>query len=501
MGATVAATPVVGPSRRLGTIELRTWALMCVALGISYRLAFGWTTPLWLDETFTAVIATTPDFSGLLRWMLGEVSGPAFYLPAWIFEKLLGDTNVALRAPWLAASIATPLFVWWRGHRDAQVRWVWAALIALWLPALGQASEARPYALLLLLGCLQTMAFVRMMARPATATALPWAIVSALAILTHYHAIFIAALQGFFYLALGGRAAWRSWPAAFVFVPVIGWMAVHLPFVLRLMAPGNTWFPAWTPLDLIAVYADMVGAGALGVPILALIVHQNAQAARALTNGQPTDYSRGEIALAASALLAMAIVCVTALVKPSFTPRYLIPACPALLYSVALVAVRLRIRRALAVRALLALFAVSAIVAGARRLDEPRLDKRMYFNFENPTAWIMQRRVERLVFLWDNPTADASPAHSLAPVGSFFFKRANAPVDVVIPRMSVDADPNFVLPRIANRTSDAIIWTYDIQTPRTRGARHPARIATLGARFECRDFGYRDIAVVACRPK
>ena len=470
----------------LDTIDLRALALAGIALSIAFRLAFGMDAPLWLDETFTGAIAAAPDFAAWLSWSLSELSGPAYYFPLWVWEKLAGESNVALRLPSLAASIAAPIFVWRYGHRDRDVRMVWAALLALWFPGLEYATEARPYAWLLLLGAAQASAFFHMATLPGARAALPWAIVTALAILTKYYALPIAGLQALGYLVLQRGAAWRAWPAALVFVPVAAWSAVHLPFVLRIMSPTHAWFASWSVGELLGAFTSIVGAGFLGGPLLALIGWR----LRAMT--------RAEQALALSALGAMAFVFALALLRPSFTPRYLIPYVPALLATLAIVLVRLDWRRDFAIRAVLAVFASAVLITGVLRLGEPRFDRRYGFNFEEPTAWLRARPVDRLIFLWDNPTASAGDPARLAEVGSYFFRRSGQSVPTIVPALPATADPNIALAALATRPGDAILWAYDVNVPATRGARFPAKLQHA---FDCRDFGRGGIIVLACRQR
>ncbi|MCA1654835.1 MAG: hypothetical protein LC656_11900 [Sphingomonadales bacterium] len=96
--------------------------LAALPLGIDARISAGWFLPLWFDEVFTGTIAGQATAAGLLKWCLSELTGPAFYVPMWLWAKVAGVGDGALRAPALALSIAAPLLIAWRGHPDRRVR-------------------------------------------------------------------------------------------------------------------------------------------------------------------------------------------------------------------------------------------------------------------------------------------------------------------------------------------------------------------------------------------
>jgi len=74
-------------------------------------LAAGLPAPLWLDENFSAAIATQPTFNGLLEWCLSELSGPLYYSVLWSWEKVAGNENIALRIPSMLFCVAAPAFL------------------------------------------------------------------------------------------------------------------------------------------------------------------------------------------------------------------------------------------------------------------------------------------------------------------------------------------------------------------------------------------------------
>ncbi len=339
-----------------------------------------------------------------------------------------------------------------------------------------------------------------MMRAPGTRTALAWSAISTLAVLTHYHALVITALQGLAYLAFGGRKAWRGWPGALPFLLAAAWMSFHLPFILQFAKPQYAWYQRLGPDALFFVPFVLLGAGLpAGCLLLAIGATWIGQGWRAATGRATFPYTRAETMLVASGVVAFGIVFGIGFLRPSFTPRYVLPYMPAILFGIALWARRLGAgwwpRSGIVLLALASALGIAVLVV---RLADPRSDHRYGYNFEEPSAWLRARGVERLVFLLDGPSAAVIRTDYLRQVGGFFLLRDGRPIPTVALRLTGDADPNRALLAAARGTGDGILWAYDTNVPFTRGTRHPARIATIDPRWSCKDFGGGSIHVVAC---
>lgn len=492
------------PSRAPSDLQRDLLPLLCwtaLAIGLACRLLAGIDAPLWLDETFSAAIASQQSLHGLVRWMLTELSGPTYYSLLYLWEKIVGNGNVALRLPSLAMSIATPLLILWRGHPDRQVRIIWAAVTALSVIGFDSATQARPYALLFLLSTVQAIAFVRLMDSPRTATALLWTAISALMVLTHYHAAVICGLQGIAYLAVCRSRALRTWPALLPLLPVVLWMAWHLPFIFSYSGTDAVWYGTLGLDALWLIPSLLTGLTWPGVILLAAMLGSFVFDMIAAFRGRDRwPYSAGETALVASGMLAIAIVMGIGFLIPSFTARYVLPYVPALLAGVALWARRMAKPVPMIAAPLLCMMIGSAAAQLAGYIRDPQADIRYVFNFEQPSAWIARHGADRLVFLWDSPTAVLDdPDGHIASVGGFFLHRAGIPAQVVVPRWPRTGDPNRLLLDVAGNTPrTAILWAYDASVPRTRGRTHPSRIQQIDGAWDCRDFGRPPIAVIAC---
>lgn len=465
---------------------------IAIGIGVARRLILAPDGPLTLDESWTGAIAAAADLSTLVDRCLAELSGPVYYGLVWAWAQLAGTENAMLRLPSLAAALATPLLVLRWGHPDRTTRRLWAGLIAVWLPATLFAAEARPYSLVLLLGTAQVCALIHLLRQPSRRRAWAWAALAALSILTHYHALPVTALQGLLIMSRG-RQAWRCWPALAAFLPVVGWMAIHLPTLLTFAAPGGNWYVRADPADLATIVPTaMFGFAPLGYVLLAGF------ALSAIANGPLTPQRRRDLAVALTGVVAVALLVVLALVRPSFSPRYLLPAMPPILFGLAAWGAAWSRRRPWLPVALLSAFLLLACAeAGARRTPPAPRDGAE--SFEPASAALAATGPRRLIVFFDGPgTINADPA-LLRDVGGFFVRRAGRSVTVIAPAFAdPGVDPNRALPSLADRPDDAILWIYGAATPGTHGARFPAAIERHDGRFRCRDFGVGSLAVIAC---
>lgn len=482
--------------------SLRTIVGLALVIGVFGRLVAGWQAPLWLDETFTATIASQNSAKGLFDWLLHELSGPAFYLPQWAWAQLAGESNVAQRIPSVVYSLAAPALVLWRGHPDRRTRMIWAAVLALWPLGCAHATEARPYALLVLIATAQAITFHRLLADVTLPRACFWVAISGIGVLTHYYMIVIATVQGLLLLASAPRAALRSWPALLLLLPVFAWMSVHLPAVLAF-ASGSTWYNyvivAWLRQLPNAVFGFWPFSEALAVGMVGTAALAGLPKLAAPTPVPPRV--RADALLILSGLATIAIVVGWAMFNRSFTPRYLLLFAPPVLFGVACwlnwLDSHLRPRYSAVV---LLLLCVSTTVQLVARFNHPENDIRSALSFERASDWLRERgATRRLIFFWDNPTADSANRALIAEVGGYFLRRAGDHPEVVLPAMPRAVDPNTRLLAMAGADRGAgILWLYDTAVPHTRGRRFPHRIDAIDPRWRCHDFGRGNITVLAC---
>ncbi|MFC3440974.1 hypothetical protein ACFOKF_07150 [Sphingobium rhizovicinum] len=475
------------------------WTALVV--GLACRLFSGMNAPLWFDETFSAVIATQPDIAHLVRWMLRELSGPTYYSMLFAWQQVVGDSNVALRLPSLILSIATPLLILWRGYPDRQVRMIWAAVTALSVIGFDSATQARPYALLFLLATAHAIAFLRLIEQPDLRRAFWWTGLSALTVLTHYHAAVICGIQGIAYLAIRPRQAIRTWPALLPLVPMTAWMAFHLPFILSFTNKDTVWYGTLGLDALWLIPSLLTGLAWPGVLLLGAMAASFVHDMIAARRGKAAwPYSAAQTALVGSGLIAVTIVMSMGFLVPSFTARYILPYVPALLAGVAFWIRRMGKAAPLIAAPMLCLMTGSAAAQLAGYVRAPEEDFRYAFNFEQPSQWIAAHGARQLVMLWDSPTAGLDdPDGHMAQVGGYFLRRDGHPMPVTAPPWPRRGDPNRLLLQLAGeRPHSAILWAYDASVPGTRGQAHPWAISRIDPRWQCRDFGRAPITVLAC---
>ncbi|MDE2596942.1 MAG: hypothetical protein KGL44_08700 [Sphingomonadales bacterium] len=454
------------------------------------------------DETYTFVIASQPTFGGFVDWVSQELGGPLYYLLAWLWEKLVGLDHPLMRLPSLLALAAIPVLVL-RGHvLDWRTRLVWAALLALWLPGLSIGTLARSYALLLLLGTAQAIAFVALLRDPEPRRAALWLGVSVLAVLTHYHAGVISLIQGLIFVARAPRVALRSWPAGLLLVPLIACFAAQVAFLTRYAQPGNNWYQLVQPGDLVAIAATAVGLGVLFLPLAFDSLAATARRLRDHVAGErPLDWPVALTVLSgvSAAVAVVAAGCFT----PSFAPRYLLPYVPAILLGIACQIESFDRRWRFGSATLMLWVIVLAVAWQGVPFARSETRDTASFTLQPPSDWLAAMGSgQRLVLYCDNPTAGmASVRRQLVSIGRYGLERAGVhDPQVTIPAALVPgADPNRVIPQLAAQARASLIWSYDKTVPGTLGIAHPFAGSPPG--WTCRTFGNGVSIQVACLPQ
>ena len=157
----------------------------------------------WLDEVFT-VDLVTEDLWGMLTGVRETESTPhLYYVLAWLWAKVAGDGEAALRTLSALFGIATVPVTYLAARELFKPG---AALIAAALVAVNPwfvwySQEARAYALLTLVATAALLFFLRALRTQSRRDLGLWALFSALAVLTHYFAAFL----------VGAEALWLLW--------------------------------------------------------------------------------------------------------------------------------------------------------------------------------------------------------------------------------------------------------------------------------------------------
>jgi mannosyltransferase len=182
-------------SRRTQLRRQEAWLLAgIIVLGALLRFPTLGVQSYWYDEAVTVVRVLHPSLTDTLSAVASsESTPPLYYVLAWVWSKLFGTGEVGLRA--LSAVIGTATIpVVYAAATEAISRR--AGLIAAALAAVSPwlvwySQEARSYALLMLLGGLSFLFFVRSLRQPRPRVLASWALASCLAVATHYFAALI----------------------------------------------------------------------------------------------------------------------------------------------------------------------------------------------------------------------------------------------------------------------------------------------------------------------
>src|SRR3954451_2693761 len=127
----------------------------------------------------------------------GESVQPLYYVLAWLWTHVTGTGAIGLRSLSATAGVATIPVAYLicaelRGPRTGIVA---AALVATNPMLIWYSQEARGYALLVLFAAISLLFFVRALRRGDRRDTVWWAVSSALALCTHYFAIFPIAVE------------------------------------------------------------------------------------------------------------------------------------------------------------------------------------------------------------------------------------------------------------------------------------------------------------------
>jgi 4-amino-4-deoxy-L-arabinose transferase-like glycosyltransferase len=191
------------------------------------------------DEIVTASRVLRGSFGHAMEAVgFSESAPPLYYVLAWLWTQLTGTGEFGLRSLSALAGVATVPVAYLLGTelRGRRTGVVAAALVAVNPMLLWYSQEARGYALLVLLTALAALYFVR--ALPRVGDGVPrnltrWGVFSALALATHYFAIFPIALEAAWLLRRHGRRAWRG-----LWIVVLAGLALA-PLVIHQMSLGH----------------------------------------------------------------------------------------------------------------------------------------------------------------------------------------------------------------------------------------------------------------------
>jgi mannosyltransferase len=223
----------------------RWWPLAAlIVLAALLRLGTLGEQSFWYDEAFTPVHVLHDGLGATLRAVVHhENTPPLWYLLAWADARVLGNGAIALRLPSALAGILTVPVVWAIGSELAGRRAavIGAAIVAVNPLFVWYSQEARAYGLYVLMAALALLCFVRLRSRPTPARAAAFALAGALALLSHYFAVFLLLPMALWLLR--ERALRRSALPALGAIGLIG--VALLPLISAQGGHGTQWIGRW----------------------------------------------------------------------------------------------------------------------------------------------------------------------------------------------------------------------------------------------------------------
>jgi mannosyltransferase len=188
------------------------------------------------DEIVTASRVLRVGFGHAMDAVsFGESAPPLYYAIAWVWTQVTGTGEWGLRSISALAGVATIPVAYLIGCelRDRRAGLMTAALVAVNPMLLWYSQEARAYSLLGLFCALSLLYCARALRRGRRRDFTAWGIASALALATHYFAVFPLLAEAALVLRRRGRAAWSGlWIIAVT-------ATLLLPLALHQMSFGH----------------------------------------------------------------------------------------------------------------------------------------------------------------------------------------------------------------------------------------------------------------------
>jgi mannosyltransferase len=205
--AEILARPPSGAIAPRASRHLLPGLALMVLAGAALRFSTLDLQSFWGDETLT-VARVNSGFGDMLSQLTSqENSPPLYFVVAWLWSQAFGSGEIGLRSLSALCGVATIPLVYLLGRElcSQRVGLVAAALFALSPLMVHYGQEARSYALTVLLVTLSLIFFARALRKPSAGSLAGWAGTSALAVTSHYFAIFLVGAEMLLLLAAHRR--------------------------------------------------------------------------------------------------------------------------------------------------------------------------------------------------------------------------------------------------------------------------------------------------------
>jgi uncharacterized membrane protein len=171
---------------------------------------------LWYDEGVSWYL-TRLSLPALTVWTANDIQPPLYYYLLWLWVRLAGTSEYALRFPSVFFGVLTVPLLWITARQSLGKHAAWLAVLFLALSPLHvyYAQEARMYTLLAFLGLLSSYLLLRLLnprspTLPLPITAGSYVLAAVAALYTHYFAFFLLAAHAL-YVSLKGTYGFYKW--------------------------------------------------------------------------------------------------------------------------------------------------------------------------------------------------------------------------------------------------------------------------------------------------
>jgi mannosyltransferase len=233
-------------ARRVGTPVVVALAAVTTAAAFLRFYAIG-RQGFWYDEATTAWLVRATPGQMLARLPHTESTPPLYYLLAWGWVRVFGDTQAGLRSlSALAGVITVPVaFAAARELVGRRVALLAAGLVAVNPLLIWYSQEARSYALLVLATTVALWLFARARADATPRRFAAWAVSSAVALCVHYFAVFLVVPEAVLLLR-DRRLSTRRRLGSLAIIAIPGLALL----VLAAVQSGRTYYFSHAPLGI-----------------------------------------------------------------------------------------------------------------------------------------------------------------------------------------------------------------------------------------------------------
>jgi mannosyltransferase len=232
-----------------GRLAAVLWALAALTgLGLAVRFASLGVQSYHHDEVITVMRVIPGSFGDMLHAVKNSESNPPlYYVLAWGWAKAFGSGEIGIRSlsALLGAATVPVVFLAAREAASERAGLIAAAIAAVNPMLIWYSQEARSYALLVLLGAVSLLFFLRAVRGGRGSDLAFWALASAGALCSHYFAVFAVAIEAA-WLLVALRHRWRAVLPAVAAVGLVG--LALLPLISAQVNPRHIGWIDGTPL-------------------------------------------------------------------------------------------------------------------------------------------------------------------------------------------------------------------------------------------------------------